>query len=72
MAFDHQKIRRIMDAQGRRNDWLAARVGLSESSITRILQGSRPINEQFAQSAADALQIPMEFLLSDEPEPANV
>lgn len=74
--FDHTKIRRAMDDQGRRNVWLiqwmaAFGYEVSEAYASMILDGQRPVPQRFGELAARALAIPTEFLLADETEPAH-
>lgn len=55
---------RIMDDQGRRSQWLARRVGVSESLVRYWRSGERRITERFLPSVAQALGISVEELQS--------
>ncbi len=66
--LDH--IARLIEAQGRRMDWLAERTGISQGYLSHILAGRRRLRSEHAQRIADALQVPVEYIRqSPEPEP---
>jgi plasmid maintenance system antidote protein VapI len=60
----------VMRAQGRRNDWLASRAGISEALVTRLIKGERTVSGEVARRIAESLQLPVGLLfkLSDDGE----
>lgn len=58
-------ITRAIAAQGRRMDWLAAKAGISNGHLTRILAGERRLQPVVAQRIADALGLPLDYVLQD-------
>ena len=58
------KLAQVIDAQGRRRNWLAHEVGVSRSFITHIAAGRRTVDEPTALRIAATLQVPL-FLLFD-------
>ena len=51
------KIREQIDAKGMRKDWLAARLGIAPSTLTKHLNGERPISAERLQRIADILDV---------------
>lgn len=64
-SYSSRRLRELIDAQGRRYDWLAARIDKDPSILTKILKGTRILNEETARRAADVLQVPVEWLRED-------
>ena len=62
--YTSRTLAQVIAHQGRRQDWLAKRTGLSESMLSMVLSGQRTINEESAQRIAAAVQVPI-FLLFD-------
>lgn len=60
----------VLKAQGRRQDWLAAQLGLSQSQVSRIIAGTQTIDAERAKRTALLLGAPL-FLLFDFPEGNN-
>lgn len=56
------KLAQVLDAQGRRRDWLAAQTGVSAPLVTLIAQGKRRPSDEFKKAAAAALDVPVETL----------
>ncbi|MCC6312741.1 MAG: helix-turn-helix transcriptional regulator [Thermomicrobiales bacterium] len=54
----------LMTSQGRKARWLADRVGISESHLSRIVSGERGVSESLAKRIADVIQAPL-FLAFD-------
>lgn len=50
------KLRRTIDDQGLRYDWLAARVGLSKSFFSKVLRQHKTISESDARLIAALLR----------------
>ncbi len=65
--MDH--VRRLIETQGRRLDWVAERVGISPSHLSNILAGRRQISAAQALALAEALQVPVEYILQTPSEP---
>lgn len=66
-TMDH--VRRLIETQGRRLDWVAERVGISPSHLSNILAGRRQISAAQALALAEALQVPVEYILQTPSEP---
>ena len=62
MRYDSSRLFAMMDAQGRRDGWLAEQVGVSKSLVSRIRSGERFADERFAERAARVLQVPLRLL----------
>lgn len=56
-------VAQAIAAQGRRMDWLAAKAGVSNGQMTRILAGERRLQPAVAQRIADALGLPLDYVL---------
>ena len=63
-GLDADTLSRILEEQGRRQDWLAKQVGVSPSNVTRWCNGTLPIGEEYLDKIALALDIPL-FLLAE-------
>jgi plasmid maintenance system antidote protein VapI len=59
--LDH--ISRAIATQGRRMNWLAAKAGISQGHLTHILAGERRLQPAVAQRIADALGLPLDYVL---------
>lgn len=59
----------ILDAQGRRRDWLAAQTGVSPSLVTMISRGQRSPSADFRRRAAEALGVPEDELFPEVDAP---
>lgn len=64
-TYDGQRLKAIMDAQGRRQTWLAEQVGVSVGMINHILHGRKPLTATMATKIAKALGVPPLFLNGD-------
>jgi hypothetical protein len=54
----------VLDGQGRMRSWLASRVGVSESSVSKIVAGRRSVDRQLGEAIAAALDVPFFVLFS--------
>lgn len=63
--YDGRKLQAIMQAQGRRQTWLAQQVGVSVSMINHILKGRKPLTPVMAARIAMALGLPVFCLARD-------
>lgn len=68
--YSGAKLRSVLAAQGRRQDWLADQIGIHESYVTKILKEDRPLSRSHALKAATALGIPVHWL-EDDPVPVG-
>jgi len=66
LRFTGSNIGRVLNEQGRRQDWLAGKVGVTPATVNRWIKGSRSLDHGSAIRVADALGVPF-FLLFDEP-----
>lgn len=64
-SYDGQRLADIMEAQGRRQTWLAQQVGVSVSMINHILKGRKPLTPIMASRIAIALGLPLFCLARD-------
>lgn len=60
--FTGTKIKIVLMEQGRRQDWLANQVGVSQSTVTRWLKGELPIRSDHATKIAQVLGVPFGLL----------
>jgi transcriptional regulator with XRE-family HTH domain len=63
-------VERVLEQQGRTVAWLARRAGVSVSYAWRMLNGERPITDEFKVAAADALGVPEDILFPSTPAEA--
>ena len=66
MRYDHERIADLLETQGRSQVWLANITGYNRSYVSTLLNGSRPITDEFAQLAARYLGVPVSWLISRE------
>ena len=62
MKYSGNKLRMIVQSQGRRVAWLAEQVDLHFTTVYRMMDGSRSISDEQAQRFADVLGIGIEQL----------
>lgn len=56
-------IYRVLQAQGRKGSWLAAKTGVSQSYVSLMIRGKRPAYPEFRAACAAALGgLPVEVL----------
>ena len=60
--FTGSKIKIVLLEQGRRQDWLANQVGVSQSTVTRWLKGDLAIRQMHALKIAQTLGVPFDLL----------
>ena len=48
----------VLDAQGRKRRWLAERIGVSESFVSKLLAGRLTVDRQQGERVAAALGVP--------------
>lgn len=54
----------VLEGQGRMRSWLAGRVGMSESSVSKIVAGRRTVDRPLGESIALALDVPFFVLFA--------
>jgi hypothetical protein len=54
----------VLDGQGRMRSWLAGRVGVSESSVSKIVAGTRTVDRDLGEAIAAALDVPFFVLFA--------
>lgn len=65
--YDPNRLRTIMEEQGRRWGWLADQTRYDPATVSRFAKGAQPISDEFATRAARALGIPVDWLRADQP-----
>jgi len=66
--YSSQRLRELLETQGRKHDWLAEQTEYERETVTRFLTGAYPISEKFAVRAAKALQVPVTWLTKSTAE----
>jgi len=67
MPADENAVRTTIETQGRRLDWVAAQMGISQSYLTLLLNGKRRWSPQLQSKVASALGVPEEQLFFRPP-----
>lgn len=63
MDYPNQRpVERVLEQQGRSMAWLARKSGVSVSYAWRMLNGERPLTDEFQDRAAEALGVPRDLL----------
>lgn len=62
-TFSARRLRELLASRNLTNRWLAGETGYNEATVSRFVQGHLPISRKFAVRAADALDIPLSWLL---------
>lgn len=60
--FTGTKVKTVLTEQGRRQDWLANQIGVSQSTVTRWLKGDMTIGQEHANAISSLLGIPFSLL----------
>lgn len=71
MARPLTHITALIEHRGLRFGWLVARTGIEKSLLSRVLAGRRPLTPERAQRIADALDIPLQWVLMPAPGPGS-
>ncbi len=66
LRYTGSRIGGVLSEQGRRQDWLAFRVGVTPATVNRWIRGTRSMDHTSASRVADALGVPF-YLLFDVP-----
>jgi hypothetical protein len=64
MRYDPEKITETLAVQGRTVIWLAEQTDYHPSTLSRFLNGSQQMSDQFVERAARALGVPVRLFLS--------
>ncbi|MGB3329184.1 MAG: helix-turn-helix transcriptional regulator [Thermomicrobiales bacterium] len=76
LRYTGTKIGDVLAEQGRRQDWLAAQVGVKPATVNRWIRGSRQLDRANAERVASALGVPFSLLflspIGDTPSPEGV
>lgn len=62
MPADENVVRSTIEAQGRRLDWVAAQMGISQSYLTLLLKGKRRWSARLRVRIATVLGVPEDVL----------
>ena len=65
MVIDTNSVRATIEAQGRRLDWVAAQMGISQSYLTRLLNGQRHWLPWLRSKICKVLAVPEAVLFFD-------
>lgn len=67
VALHGKTIREMLDARGIKYSWVADRLGISPSLMTRVMQGKAHLTPERRRRLAELLQIPEDLLSEDAP-----
>lgn len=56
------KIKTVLEDQGRRQDWLAAKLHVTPATVNRWIHGTRTLDRVQATKVSDALGVPFSLL----------
>ena len=62
MRYDGRRIKDLLQAQGRTQEWLAGVTDYNAAVVSDFLRGARPISDRFAERAALHLGVPVAWL----------
>lgn len=62
--FRSSNLGTTITSQGRTRKWVAIQAGVSQSLLTRIINGERTIGEDPARRISAALQVPFDMLFN--------
>ncbi|MBX2974156.1 MAG: helix-turn-helix transcriptional regulator [Flavobacteriales bacterium] len=68
----HEKIRHLREQKKLRDEDMAERLGISQSTYSRLEKGDIKMDVERLQKIADVLEVPVEDLLRSEPVVFNV
>ncbi len=61
----HNRVRETLDYQGRHHRWLAEQLRVDKSTLSKVLQGERPMPAGWEDRIAFLLQVPKSVLFLD-------
>jgi transcriptional regulator with XRE-family HTH domain len=68
----HEKIRHLREQKRLRHEDMAERLGISQSTYSRLETGDTKLDVERLKGIAEALDVPLEELLNNEPLVFNV
>lgn len=54
------RVRDALDARGLRYQWVAARIGMSQAMLSRVMSGERRLTPLAASRLAELLKVPVD------------
>jgi transcriptional regulator with XRE-family HTH domain len=60
--YSGTRIKTVLDDQGRRQDWLAAKVDVTPATVNRWIHGTRTLDFQQAMKVSNALGVPFSLM----------
>lgn len=60
--YSSRKLDQVMSWQGRQNTWLAQRLGIDQSYVSKLRSGDRPLTDSIARQCAVVLGVPLSLL----------
>lgn len=66
LRYSGMNIRAVLDTQGRRQDWLAEQVGISDALLSMAINGKRTLGADVAKRIATVLGVPF-FVIFESP-----
>lgn len=64
--YSPSKIRELLFAKGKTQEWLAGRTGYTPEMISRYMNGKSTVSMKFAARAALVLEVPLSWLEEDK------
>jgi plasmid maintenance system antidote protein VapI len=64
--YSGARLDELMTFQGRSSNWLASRLDVDQSYVSKLRSGAKPITEDLAQRISRILDVPVSFLIADE------
>lgn len=61
----------VLESKGITQRWFARQIGMSDTMVTHIKAGRRPINERFVAGAVRVLGLPFDVLFYALPSPSR-
>ncbi len=65
------RLRSFLDERGVRYSWVAARLGITPSYMTRLMDEERPLIRRHAARLAEIFGVPIETFLAGEDQPGE-
>jgi plasmid maintenance system antidote protein VapI len=66
-----QELREFLDDRGLRYQWVAEKLGVTPSHMTRLMDGQRPITHDLALKLSGLFDVPADTFLTQTPEQDN-
>ena len=65
MRYEGSRIKALLQAQGRTQEWLADVTDYNAAVVSDFLRGARPVSDRFAERSALHLGVPVDWLAVD-------